>query len=87
VSRRLTLATFVLVSAAIDNGLNLTSGVRFHFYAAEDQGIRKAAVTIAGAGTPPHRDSISAWQCSSVRSDRPIERPRRGYGSLTPPIG
>ena len=34
------------------NGLNLTSGVRFSFYAAEDRGIHKAAVAIAGAGTP-----------------------------------
>lgn len=34
------------------NGLNLTSGVRFGFYSAEDQGIRKAAVAIAGAGGP-----------------------------------
>jgi glutamine amidotransferase-like uncharacterized protein len=34
------------------NGLNLTSGVRFSFYAAEGQGIRKAAVAIAGAGAP-----------------------------------
>ena len=34
------------------NGLNLTSGVRFRFYAAEDRGIRKAAVAIAGAGAP-----------------------------------
>jgi glutamine amidotransferase-like uncharacterized protein len=32
------------------NGLNLTSGVRFGFYSAESQGIRKAAVAIAGAG-------------------------------------
>jgi glutamine amidotransferase-like uncharacterized protein len=32
------------------NGLNLTSGVRFGFYAAEGRGIRKAAVAIAGAG-------------------------------------
>jgi glutamine amidotransferase-like uncharacterized protein len=31
------------------NGLNLTSGVKFGFYAAENQGIRKAAVTITGA--------------------------------------
>ncbi|MEO8482018.1 MAG: BPL-N domain-containing protein [Acidobacteriota bacterium] len=35
------------------NGLNLTAGVRFGFYAAEAQGIRKAAVRITGAGTPP----------------------------------
>jgi len=34
------------------NGLNLTSGVRFGFYAAESQGIRKAAVAIADAGGP-----------------------------------
>jgi len=32
--------------------LNLTSGVRFGFYSAESQGIRKAAVAITGAGTP-----------------------------------
>jgi hypothetical protein len=32
------------------NGLNLTSGVRFGFYAAEARGIRKAAVPIAFAG-------------------------------------
>jgi glutamine amidotransferase-like uncharacterized protein len=34
------------------NGLNLTAGVRFRFYAAEDRGVRKAAVTIAAAGAP-----------------------------------
>lgn len=34
------------------NGLDLTSGVRFGFYAAESQGIRKAAVPIAGVGAP-----------------------------------
>lgn len=32
-----------------DNGLNLTSGVRFGFYAAEGQGIRKTAVAITDA--------------------------------------
>jgi glutamine amidotransferase-like uncharacterized protein len=32
---------------------DLTSGVRFGFYAAERQGIRKSAVMIAGAGTAP----------------------------------
>jgi glutamine amidotransferase-like uncharacterized protein len=31
------------------NGLNLTSGVRFPFYAAEDRGIRKAAVPVTDA--------------------------------------
>jgi len=31
------------------NGLNLTSGVRFAFYAAEDRGIRKSAVAITDA--------------------------------------
>jgi hypothetical protein len=30
------------------NGLNLTDGVSFPFYAAEDRGIRKTAVTISG---------------------------------------
>jgi Biotin-protein ligase, N terminal len=34
------------------NGLNLTAGVRFGFYAAEGRGIRKTAVAIAGAGAP-----------------------------------
>ncbi len=34
------------------NGLNLTSGVRFGFYAAESRGIRKAPVAIALAGAP-----------------------------------
>jgi glutamine amidotransferase-like uncharacterized protein len=34
------------------NGLNLTSGVRFTFYAAEDRGIRKAPVPITAAGMP-----------------------------------
>jgi len=34
------------------NGLNLTSGVKFGFYAAEDRGVRKAAVPIAVAGAP-----------------------------------
>ena len=34
------------------NGLNLTSGVTFHFYAAETRGIRKAAVPIAAAKGP-----------------------------------
>jgi glutamine amidotransferase-like uncharacterized protein len=33
------------------NGLNLTSGVQFGFYSAEARGIRKAAVSISGAGT------------------------------------
>jgi glutamine amidotransferase-like uncharacterized protein len=34
------------------NSLNLTSGVRFDFYADESRGIRKAAVAITGIGTP-----------------------------------
>ena len=34
------------------NGLDLTSGVRFGFYAAERQGIRKAAVAVAGLDGP-----------------------------------
>jgi glutamine amidotransferase-like uncharacterized protein len=35
------------------NGLNLTSGVVFPFYAAEAQGIRKAALWVQTAGEPP----------------------------------
>ena len=34
------------------NGLNLTSGARFRFYAAEDRGTRKTALAIATAGGP-----------------------------------
>jgi len=34
------------------NGLNLTSGVRFGFYSAEDRGIRKAAVPITVTEAP-----------------------------------
>jgi glutamine amidotransferase-like uncharacterized protein len=34
------------------NGLNLTSGVRFGFYAAENRGIRKAPVSITWSGGP-----------------------------------
>jgi glutamine amidotransferase-like uncharacterized protein len=34
------------------NGLNLTSGVRFGFYAAENQGVRRTAVPIAVIGSP-----------------------------------
>lgn len=44
---------FLAGDSAYYNGLNLTSGVRFGFYSAENQGIRKAAVTIASAGAPP----------------------------------
>jgi len=35
------------------NGLNLTSGVRFPFYAAEARGIRKAPVQVTIAGSSP----------------------------------
>ena len=34
------------------NSLNLTSGVRFRFYSAEERGVRKTAVAIAVAGGP-----------------------------------
>jgi glutamine amidotransferase-like uncharacterized protein len=33
------------------NGLNLTSGVRFGFYSAENRGLRKAAVSISAPGS------------------------------------
>jgi hypothetical protein len=35
------------------NGLNLTGGIVFPFYAAEAQGMRKAAVWVQAAGEPP----------------------------------
>ena len=43
----------LLAGNASCNGLNLTSGVRFGFYGVVNRGIHKAAVTIAGVGTPP----------------------------------
>ena len=39
--------------ASPSNGLNLTAGVRFPFYALEERGVRKAAVTITTAEGPP----------------------------------
>ena len=44
---------FLAGNSTYYNGFNLTSGVRFGFYAAENQGIRKTAVAIASAGAPP----------------------------------
>jgi glutamine amidotransferase-like uncharacterized protein len=41
-----------LAGHASYNSLNLTSGVRFDFYADENRGIRKAAVAITGVDTP-----------------------------------
>jgi glutamine amidotransferase-like uncharacterized protein len=49
------------------NGLNLTSGVRFGFYAAESRGIRKAAVAIGIVGAPTldqyweHGPEFTGW--------------------------
>ncbi len=49
------------------NGLNLTSGARFHFYSAEEKGVRKAAVPITVVGEPTHDQywedgpQISGW--------------------------
>ena len=42
-----------LAGHASYNSVNLTSGVRFGFYAAERRGIRKAAVFISGVNTLP----------------------------------
>jgi glutamine amidotransferase-like uncharacterized protein len=42
----------LIAGQSIYNGLNLTSGVRFRFYAAVNRGIHKAAVPIAGPGAP-----------------------------------
>ncbi len=43
---------FLAGDSAYYNGFNLTSGVKFGFYSAENQGIRKAAVAIARAEGP-----------------------------------
>jgi glutamine amidotransferase-like uncharacterized protein len=42
----------LLAGNATCNNLNLTSGVRFGFYAEVNRGVHKAAVAIASAGTP-----------------------------------
>ena len=42
-----------LAGHASYKSLNLTSGVRFDFYAAVNRGIHKTAVRVAGVGTPP----------------------------------
>jgi len=42
----------LLAGDAPYNSLNLTSGVRFDFYAVVNRGVHKAAVAIAGVGTP-----------------------------------
>lgn len=42
----------LLAGDSLHNGLNLTSGVRFDFYAAVNRGIHKAVVLISGTGTP-----------------------------------
>jgi len=42
----------LLAGNATSNSLNLTSGVRVGFYGAVNRGIHKAAVAIAGVGTP-----------------------------------
>jgi hypothetical protein len=41
-----------LAGSSPSNGFNLTSGVKFGFYSAEERGIRKAAVPIAVPGYP-----------------------------------
>lgn len=42
---------FLAGNSAYYNGFNLTSGVTFGFYSAENQGIQKAALTITSSGT------------------------------------
>jgi glutamine amidotransferase-like uncharacterized protein len=44
--------SFLAGHSSYYNGLNLTSGVRFGFYSAEDRGIRKAALAVAVAEGP-----------------------------------
>ena len=43
---------FLAGNSSYYNGVNLTSGVKFGFYSAEEKGIRKAAVAIAVADAP-----------------------------------
>ncbi|MDP9081708.1 MAG: BPL-N domain-containing protein [Bacteroidota bacterium] len=43
---------FLAGNSAYYNGFNLTSGVTFGFYSAENKGIRKAAVAITSPGAP-----------------------------------
>jgi glutamine amidotransferase-like uncharacterized protein len=43
---------FLAGNSSYYNGLNLTSGVNFGFYSAEEKGVRKAVVAIAVAGAP-----------------------------------
>lgn len=43
---------FLAGSSAYYNGFNLTSGITFGFYSAENKGIRKAAVAISRPGAP-----------------------------------
>jgi hypothetical protein len=43
----------LLAGNAPCNSLNLTSGVRFGFYAEVNRGIHKTAVVVTGVGTPP----------------------------------
>ena len=43
---------FLAGNSSYYNGLNLTSGVKFGFYSAEEKGVRKAAVPIAVPGGP-----------------------------------
>ena len=43
----------LLAGNASCDSLNLTAGVRFGFYAAANRGIHRAAVAIAGPGSPP----------------------------------
>ena len=42
----------ILAGQTSSNNFNLTSGVRFDFYAEVNRGIHKSAVAIAGVGTP-----------------------------------
>ena len=42
----------ILAGQVSSNSINLTAGVRFDFYAAVNRGVHKAAVAIAGVGTP-----------------------------------
>lgn len=67
------------------NGLNLTPGVRFSFYGAEGQGIRKAAIPISSAAGPileqywEDGPQLAGW--GSVVSKYPDETPATVEGT------
>ena len=64
----------ILAGNATCNSLNLTSGVRFGFYAEVNRGIHKAAVAIAGAGTPALEWMLRFCTLNSCKPVRIVQR-------------